>query len=345
MIRIKNAAGILSTDVPTGRVLWVDQLNGVDKLAMRGRLTIPFKTLTGAKDAASSGDTIMVLPGTYDEKNLLKDGVNWHFFRGANVVYSGNEAGGIFDTSEDGSDAAVDCSVTGHGEFSLLNSTGSGHVVHFATGEQLVIEADTFLSHDDCVKVSGASSGLLRIRVAGIINSTNGNGIYVANSNNSARIEADSVHASSGSALRIVGGNVHVIASLLRSGSTAAVNVQSGSGLATLDVLEIVSDTYIGILYAATNATLHVINARIKAGGSVTYGRAIDIRSDISAVAPALIKLTGCVLVASGDADTSIETVASPAQVQLNGGGATNLAPSGGITFIGGSMPNDAAIS
>jgi len=65
--QILNAQGILSSDVPTGNLLWVDAVNGINALAMRGRMTIPFKTLTAAKDAAVSGDTIMVLPGTYNE--------------------------------------------------------------------------------------------------------------------------------------------------------------------------------------------------------------------------------------------------------------------------------------
>ena len=86
MIQIQNALGILSSQVPTGNLLWVDAVNGVDALASRGRLTIPFKTLAAAKTAAAEGDTIMVLPGQYNETaNLLRNGVNWHFFAGASV--------------------------------------------------------------------------------------------------------------------------------------------------------------------------------------------------------------------------------------------------------------------
>lgn len=48
----------------------------------------PFATLTAAKDAAVSGDTISVGPGDYNERNLLKNGVNWCFLPGARVVFS-----------------------------------------------------------------------------------------------------------------------------------------------------------------------------------------------------------------------------------------------------------------
>ena len=50
---IKNAQGILSTEVPAGNLLWVDAVNGIDALAARGRMTVPFKTLTAAKNAAT----------------------------------------------------------------------------------------------------------------------------------------------------------------------------------------------------------------------------------------------------------------------------------------------------
>src|SRR5215813_6873431 len=48
----------------------------------------PLTTLTAAKAAARSGDTIVVAPGTYLENDLLKDGVNWFFSPGAIVSYS-----------------------------------------------------------------------------------------------------------------------------------------------------------------------------------------------------------------------------------------------------------------
>lgn len=85
--RILNAQGILSSDVPTGNLLWVDAVNGVDALATRGRMTIPFKTLAAAKNAAASGDTIIVLPGTHStDQQLAKQGVNWHAMNGAVVM-------------------------------------------------------------------------------------------------------------------------------------------------------------------------------------------------------------------------------------------------------------------
>lgn len=81
--------------------------------------------LIEARDAATSGDTIIVLPGSYtvpEREQLLKAGVNWHFMPGAEVTktiddlrYAGN-AYGIFDDRATGD---VDCSITGDGVFTF----------------------------------------------------------------------------------------------------------------------------------------------------------------------------------------------------------------------------------
>ena len=98
-MKLRNAQGILSSDIPTGNLLWVDQVNGNDALAKRGRLTVPFKTLLAAKGAAISGDTVVVMPGTYDENNLAKNGVNWHLDWGASKFLSKQVLIGVLATS------------------------------------------------------------------------------------------------------------------------------------------------------------------------------------------------------------------------------------------------------
>lgn len=91
---------------PGNQSLVVDQEHG------------PYFTLAAAKAAAVSGDTIFVYPGTYEENDLLKDGVNWHFYAGAIVTWTepfGDGDGyGIFDDRASG---PVTCSVTGNGQF------------------------------------------------------------------------------------------------------------------------------------------------------------------------------------------------------------------------------------
>lgn len=71
-------------------------------------------TLAAAKAAASAGDTITVYPGTtFNENNLAKNGVNWFFYPGTKIVYTGASAVGIFD---DGG-AAMSYTIGGYGWF------------------------------------------------------------------------------------------------------------------------------------------------------------------------------------------------------------------------------------
>ncbi len=106
----------LVLDVATGNLVWVDQVNGNDDAALRGRLASPFLTLTAAKEAAESGDTIVVLPGTYNEDTLFKDGVNWHFMNGAKVI-------GLVSSQHLFSvETAAISRITGFGEFEAASS-------------------------------------------------------------------------------------------------------------------------------------------------------------------------------------------------------------------------------
>ena len=112
-----------------GKTLYVDATLGDDDTAIKGREDKPYETCTAAKAAAVSGDLIKVRPGTYNEKNLLKNGVNWYFETGAIVRYANDAQGFIFDDGADGTDAAVVCSIDGHGLFQWVNdyATATDH--------------------------------------------------------------------------------------------------------------------------------------------------------------------------------------------------------------------------
>ena len=99
-----------------GNTLFVDSVYGNDDTAAREEAGRPFLTLTAAKTAAQSGDTIVVRPGIYNERGLVKAGVRWHFELGAEVRYSGADAGGdpaLFYITGD----VLDLYVTGYGRF------------------------------------------------------------------------------------------------------------------------------------------------------------------------------------------------------------------------------------
>jgi hypothetical protein len=98
-----HASGGSGGSVPLTNSVWVAK-NGSDSTGTRGDPAKAFLTLRGAWTNAVSGDTVFVMPGTYDEKNLLKNGVNWHGF-GASVIFTGG-SGAIWDDDVSSIDAA-----------------------------------------------------------------------------------------------------------------------------------------------------------------------------------------------------------------------------------------------
>jgi hypothetical protein len=134
----------IDVPIPTGNTLWVDAVNGDDATGVSDRQDRPFLTLTAAKTAATAGDLIRVRPGTYDEKNLLKNGANWYFEQGSKVIYTGATNGSIFDDGPDGANGPVVCTIDGFGEFEWTNDFGAATtnfgVVHIQNaGSNVVI--------------------------------------------------------------------------------------------------------------------------------------------------------------------------------------------------------------
>jgi hypothetical protein len=82
----------------TNGLLYVSQ-QGNDILA--SNLQCAFATCQAAKNFASAGDTIDVLPGYYNDRDLLKNGVDWQFEKGTTIGWDVNQLDtnprGIFD--------------------------------------------------------------------------------------------------------------------------------------------------------------------------------------------------------------------------------------------------------
>jgi len=55
-------------DIDTGKVLWVDSVNG--GTGIRGKLSSPYLTISASFADALSGDTVQIYPGTYPENGL-----------------------------------------------------------------------------------------------------------------------------------------------------------------------------------------------------------------------------------------------------------------------------------
>lgn len=103
--------------------------NGNDSIGIREYLTKPFLTPEAARAAAAPGDIIIGFAGTYNAKNIIKDGVDLKLL-GATIHYTGSQDGALIDDSPTGSNSPLRCKISGHGS---LKRYGTGNNDSFKT--------------------------------------------------------------------------------------------------------------------------------------------------------------------------------------------------------------------
>jgi hypothetical protein len=310
--------------IPTGNLLWVDAVNGNDSLAVRGRLSVPFKTLSAAKNAAVSGDTMLVLPGTYNDQDLAKDGVNWHFIIGASVVGSGGTA--IFRAS-----TGMTFKVTGYGAFtsatyilevtaaatiffqckSMINATPT--CIRITSGSEIIVEADDISSQESStIDVTG---GTIHVRAR--------------------RIYCESAHA-----INLAGASINIDAYNIVSGYVAALRV-AGAGALTVRAQEIKTE-YTGHTIEYNNSsntgTVLVRGARIVSPDD----RCVYFASGGNTSPPThpVVRLDRCVLIAGGGESIGSAGGAS-AKVLVYSLWVANVAKAAAITLVGAGFINN----
>ena len=165
-----------ATSIPlnTGKMVWVDSVNGDDSTAERAKEAKPCLTLGAAKALATSGDTIVVRPGTYNENYLAKNGVTWFFLPGAKVLYSsgGTSNEPVFNVS-----SSMTCNVLGYGEFLNMHVSASNRaVLYVQTGGFCTFEATSVQSARTAIVVDTGSTGYARIRIRNTLKSEDGTG-------------------------------------------------------------------------------------------------------------------------------------------------------------------------
>ena len=289
-MKIRNALGILSSEVPTGNLLWVDAINGIDALAVRGRITFPFRTLSAAKNTAINGDTIIVLPATYVEWDLAKNGVNWHFLIGARVDPGVSATTSLFASS--GGNYAV----TGYGEFTI---SGAGKSVVSGTFNDVTFKCIKMTANSSagCIDV-GASSGLLSVECdlaqsvgicANIVSGTN-------------TLKIRDISSTGNSAVYSSGGTTEIEA--FRIKSTGGAGVFFTGGTLTVAAVEISSSVTYAVDYEnSTLAVCTIIGARLVSTLASSSGRAVYLGMYTSANTNAL-RLSRCVLVPYATAES-----------------------------------------
>jgi hypothetical protein len=320
-MRILNLQGIFTAEIPAGNLLWVDAVNGIDTAGARGRLANPFRTLTAAKNAAKAatfdqsgnvtapGDTIVVLPGIYNEKNLLKHGVNWHFMNGAIVRYEGTAPGGIFDTSElYGSNSSVTSSITGHGVFEMTSAL-SGSLLYVDQSDcRLRIEGHSMSSFAWCILTgTDVEDVALAINLTGDIIGNVAGALYVRSAGVTCAVRANKMHSGADYCIWVTGGAVEVEAAAVDTEGETAVCVHGGA--ITLRTLKIGSLFNPVLVARQAGGEVRIVGARIIPGSTypavwLEEGESLDL------------KLMHCVLVVT-QSDYSIDGYLNGAAKQV----------------------------
>lgn len=348
-----SAAISATTTLPLGHTLWVDKVNGNDGTALTGRLDKPFLTLTAAKAAAASGDTISVLPGTYNEKNLLKNGVNWYFYPGAIVAQSSAVYGAIWDDSVTyGTNGAVTCSIVGYGEFSNSSANGDPTAVINITNSGTNIQME-------CNKISNTTSntaavvltnGQLRLKARSSISGTNtfainatggthyidcysipSGGIGAGGSSGYLYVKANTITTVLYSLIVNTSGmEIHVDAdTITNSSSSFPCVLMTGDGVVGIKARKITSSyTYTVVVDNAT--TLKITDTEIINTKANTAAAGIGI-SDAST--SAVITLKDCDITVNAAATSCIIDTATTATVTLHGYNRSNKPKDSSITF------------
>ena len=133
--------------------------NGDDTTGTIGDITKPFATLESASQAATTGSTIFVYPGTYTPtENLAREGVNYYFQPGTTV--SSSYAGAIFDV-EGFRTSPHGFNVYGNADFHFHTSNAASLWEAGAGGAEVTF--DWTLEFQDVTTTSDATDTIIRL--------------------------------------------------------------------------------------------------------------------------------------------------------------------------------------
>ncbi len=226
----------------TGKTIYV-ATTGNDSTGAVGNISKPYLTLESASLAATSGDTIIVFPGSYTvtttaTNGIAKDGVNYFFHPGTTV--SKSSSGHIFyDTG-----FTLPCNVFGYGSFSKTTSTGK---IYFNTVGNAIFEALSVTSSiDHCFQTN---IGSIKFKVD-YATSTAGAVLYMNQGMSGANnINIDMIHWKSTATSTITGDwwyytALHIKGNRLESTAEYALYKYNAGNRIKLDVDLILGVTY-----------------------------------------------------------------------------------------------------
>lgn len=182
-----------------------------------------FSSIQTAITFSGSGTLINVLPGTYAEKIVLKDGVNLQFSKGAILTYGVNDTNALMTDNY----TAVNCVISGSGTFTRGGTTGNPIYLTNA-GSRVSVEGDLFSTSNAC-GVAYCIAGQLKIK-ARLVNSSVASKTYGAircsGGNNIA--EVDSIYTDGDYSFYCAGGIQTIyLKTSLKSEMRCAVSIQT----------------------------------------------------------------------------------------------------------------------
>lgn len=362
--RRTDGGNLLLSQLNTGNTLWVDGENGDDDFGSRGQFGYPYATIGGALADAQSGDTIHVRAGVYDERDLLRNGVNI-YGPDADVIYTGSAVGGIFDDSAaNGANAACTATIRlrhiKHNGVQTGSPAGNNGAINIENADSDVY-VECVDIHNGITNATSAQrcavyceAGKLIVRAKRKISCAVYDAIIIGDSAQAATcaIECDEVYTPTsvgGDGVEWVAGDFSLRCRKIDTGGTGVNGVyDTGSFKVFIDAQEMIADAFpVGGLFPNSDFYIrsaliasrsgvaidseggypHIIGAKIKSGG----GNAAAATST-----GGHFILQDCVLVAHG---TAVESITGTANLKVYGTLTANKDKAAGITVTVGAFP------
>jgi len=226
---------ITSSFIVSDKVLFVSQSVGNDGTAVKGNIVLSYSSLRAAVTAAVSGDLIWVLDGIFNEADILKDGVNYHFENGV-IINNTSSTTAMFLAS-----TAIVSVFTGR---CIIKNTLAGYIVNIShASADLRFLGDFYIEKTSGVKSGmSVSNGYLRLSGCEIVRK-----------------------ADDESLIEVSGGKIDIINSKIYNEVNSANShcIEKGGGKLVLDgVTMIKTHASAEDVYAATSQNVVVYDAR-----------------------------------------------------------------------------------
>jgi hypothetical protein len=253
----------LSPSSNVGNLIFVDSVYGNDSSGKLNDFGKPFSTYTAASVSATTNDLIVIRPGTYDEKIILKDGVKIYAY--PNVTFVGS-----YDTIITDDNVGVNAEIYGYMDINATCNSGSTNAIYIQnTGTTLNMECGDIIvtgtSNSRCI--FNYSNQEVKIKAKDINSFTDNSSETIRLegnvSGNSTTIECNNVIGRSACILinKLSNGNIKVLNDIILKDTTSGIQsaiYHNGSGDIFIKANKIKTTTY-----RAVNSDLVTANGNL----------------------------------------------------------------------------------